>query len=110
MYNIASLVGKVITIKSHKNDEFVATLLGVNEEKTVLTVSDPKIVAIANDTVVLIPFALTAKAEEVHLHINQIFAVLETAPETAKEYGLLIEEEKRLAPSEIVVDDAEEIE
>lgn len=108
MYNINSLVGKVITIKSHKNDEFVATLLGVNEEKTVLTVSDPKIVAIANDAVVLIPFALTAKAEEVHLHINQIFTVLETAPDTAKEYELLIEEEKRLAPGVELVE--EEIE
>ena len=93
MYNLKSLAGKVVTIKSHKGDEIVARLMGFNEEGTILTIHHPKIVVISGDSVVLIPFALTAKCDEVFLHTNQIFAVLETSEVTAEEYLDLVKEE-----------------
>ena len=96
MYNLQSLIGKVVTIKSHKGDEYVAKLAGFNDEGTILTVFNPKIVVISGDSVVLIPFALTAKCDEVFLHINQIFTILETMDTAAAEYESLIDEEKRL--------------
>lgn len=100
MYNLKSLAGKVVTIKSHKGDEIVAKLMGFNEEGTILTIHHPKIVVISGDSVVLIPFALTAKCDEVFLQTNQLFTVLETSKVTAKEYMELVKEEAVEADAE----------
>ena len=108
MYNLQSLLGKVVTIKSHKGDEVIGKLMGFNDDGTILTVYNPKIVVIANEDVVLIPFALTAKTQEVHLHLNQIFTVLETLEVTSKEYLKLIAEEEELASGDDEDDDEDE--
>lgn len=93
MYNLTDLLGKVVTIKSHKGDEFVATLLGIDTTNTILTVKRPKIVVIDQNSVALIPFALTAHADTVYLHVNQIFTVMESLPGAAEDYLALIADE-----------------
>lgn len=101
MYDLMEMMGKVVTIKSHKGDEIVAKLMGMNDEGTILTVFYPKLVVIADDSVVLIPFALTALTSEVYLHVNQIFAVMPTLETTAEEYLELIEEESAAIKEEL---------
>jgi hypothetical protein len=108
MYNLTEMMGKVVTIKSHKGDEIVTKLMGVNDEGTILTVFYPKLVVIADDSVVLIPFALTALTSEVYLHVNQIFAVMPTLETTAEEYLDLIEEEAAAIKEELEEDDEDE--
>ena len=108
MYNLTKMMGKVVTIKSHKGDEIVTKLMGVNDEGTILTVFYPKLVVIADDSVVLIPFALTALTSEVYLHVNQIFAVMPTLETTAEEYLDLIEEEAAAIKEELEEDDEDE--
>jgi len=107
MYNLKSLVGKVVTIKSHKGDEIVAKLMGYNEDGSILTIHYPKIVVIAGDTIALIPFALTAKTDEIFLNTNQLFTVMLTNKITASEYLELISDEVELEESP---DDLEEAE
>lgn len=104
MYNLTSLLGKVVTIKSHKGDEYVAKLIGVDADNNILTVQNPKIVVIDNNTVALIPFALTAHASIVSLHTNQIFAVMESLPGAAEDYTALIEEETVAIQEEMASD------
>jgi hypothetical protein len=108
MYDLMEMMGKVVTIKSHKGDEIVTKLMGINDEGTILTVFYPKLVVIADDSVVLIPFALTALTSEVYLHINQIFAVMPTLETTAEEYLELIEEEAASMKEELEDDEDED--
>ena len=107
MYNLAELLGQVVTIKSHKGDEYVATLLGIDTDNNVLTVKRPKIVVIDQNSVALIPFALTAHADMVYLHTNQIFTVMQSLPGAAEDYLNLIAEEDQQILEEMASDTAE---
>lgn len=94
MYNLVELLGKVVTIKSNKGEEFMAVLAGMNEEKTVITVTNPKVIIYSNDQVMTIPFALTADTNTVHLQLTNVFAIMPSLPESAETYKQIIEEEK----------------
>lgn len=107
MYNLAELLGKVVTIKSHKGDEYIALLLGIDDDNNVLTVTHPKIVVIDQNSVALIPFALTALADTVYLHVNQIFTVMESLEGAAEDYLALIAEETQAIQEEMASDVAE---
>jgi len=90
MYHINDLIGKTITIRSIKGDEYIAKLLGVDADQGLLTVAEPRVVVIDNESVMLFPFALTAKTDTVTLHSTEIFAVLETMPEAAQDYDTVV--------------------
>lgn len=102
MYNIEELVGKVVTIKT-SNSEFVALLQGVDEDITTLTLKNPQLVMINGSDVVLVPFVLTADAQEVFMSTNDVLAVLESLEETAKDFFSII------TPAE-VEEEVEEVE
>lgn len=90
MYHISNLIGKTITIRSIKGDEYIAKLLGVDPDLGLLTVSEPRVVVVDADTVMLFPFALTARTDTVTLHTAEVFAVLETMPEAATDYAEVV--------------------
>jgi len=90
MYHISDLVGKTITIRSIKGDEYIAKLLGIDADQGLLTVAEPRVVVIDGDSVMLFPFALTAKTDTVTLQSTEIFAVLETMPEAAQDYDAVV--------------------
>ncbi len=96
MYNAIDLLGKVVTLKTSKGDEIIARLIGVDEETNTLTLEYPKIVVVAGDTVVLAPFALTAKADLIISEAKQYLAIMESLESTVKDYNDLIEEQKVL--------------
>ena len=92
MHHITSLVGKTVTIRSIKGDEYIATLLGVDTDQNLLIVSQPRVVIVNNNEVVLFPFALTADSSTVTLFASEIFAVLESLPAAATEYQQVVSE------------------
>lgn len=108
MYNLTELLGQVVTIKSHKGDEYVATLLGVDKDNNVITVKRPMIVVIDQNSVALIPFALTAHADMVYLHTNQIFTVMQTLQGAAEDYLNLVAHEDQQIAEEMALDTAEQ--
>lgn len=116
MYYINDLLGKVVTIKTQKGEEFVGRLVGVDDNNTVITVTNPKIVVIAGQDVALVPFALTAKTETVFMQVDQLLTVLETIETAGEDYNKLIQAEKELAETakfaedEIAREAAEEVE
>lgn len=91
MYHLTNLVGKTVTIRSIKGDEYIAKLLGIDEDQGLLTVSNPMVVVVDADNVMLFPFALTAQADTVTLHGQQIFAVLETTTDAATDYQKVVD-------------------
>lgn len=94
LYNIAELLGKVVTLKTVKGDEIIAELIGFDAETDTLTLEYPKIVVVAGDTVALAPFALTAKADMIITEGKQFLAVMESLESTVKDYTDLINEQK----------------
>lgn len=113
MYYVEGLVGKVVTLKTQKGEEFIAKLIGVDDKRTVLTVSNPKIVVIAGESVALVPFALTAKSDTVFLQTDQLLTVMETIESSAEDYLDMIAAEKEFensaaTPINIEEDETEE--
>ena len=93
MYNTDDLVGNVVTIRAAGGDEYIAKLVGVDDDHKYLTLSYPKVVIINEGQVALIPFALTGDSSEVIMSTTGLSAVLPTLPETAKDYSSLVEDE-----------------
>ena len=96
LYNIPDLLGKVVTLKTIKGDEIIATLIGFDKETDTMTLEYPKIVVVAGDTVALAPFALTARADVIITEGKQFLAVLESLASTVADYDDLITEQKAL--------------
>ena len=96
--NLENFIGKVVTIRSMSGNEFIATLLSVDDG--VINVDNPRTVIVNNGQVALVPFVLTAEASYVTLCTNQILTVLETLPETAKDYSQMIAEERQAQVAE----------
>jgi hypothetical protein len=96
LYNLTELLGKVVTLKTTKGDEIIATLLGFDDETDTLTLEYPKIVVVAGDAVALAPFALTARADTIITEGKQFLAIMETLASTVADYNDLITEQKAL--------------
>jgi len=96
MYYINDLLGKVVTLKTQKGEEFIGTLMGVDDDKTVLTIMNPKIVVIAGQDVALVAFALTAETETVFMQADQLLTVMKTIETSANDYLDMIRAEDEL--------------
>lgn len=107
LYNIAELLGKVVTLKTTRGDEVIATLLGFDETTDTLTLEYPKVVVVAGDTVALAPFALTARADMIITEAKHFLAVMETLASTVSDYSDLISEQKKLEAENANSDDTE---
>jgi hypothetical protein len=99
LYNISELLSTVVTLKTTKGDEIIATLLGFDEETDTLTLEYPKIVVVAGDAVALAPFALTARANVIVTESKHFLAVMETLKSTVKDYNDLVTEQKTIEDS-----------
>lgn len=86
MYHLPDLVGKVVTVKTNRGDELIATLMAINEENTVVTLKHAKLVAFSNNQTVLMPYIFTATAETLFVETRNIFAVTETLADAADDY------------------------
>lgn len=92
MYHINSMIGKTVTIRSIKGDEYIATLTGVDPDQGLITVTEPRVVVVDDNNVLLYPFALTAECTTVTLLCQEIFAILETLPAAAEDYQAVVAE------------------
>lgn len=92
--HLNSLVGKVVTIRSISGEEYIATLVNIYSDNMVAHIKDPRVVVIDEDQVVLLPFALTADAKNVYISMNNIFSVMETYEQTAKDYLSTVSDNK----------------
>jgi hypothetical protein len=110
MYYINDLLGKVVTLKTQKGEEFIGTLMGVDDEKTVLTVKNPKIVVIAGQDVALVPFALTADTETVFMQADQLLTVMKTIETSANDYLDMIRAEEEIKRELAEADQEEAVE
>jgi cadmium resistance protein CadD (predicted permease) len=92
MYHLMDLIGKVVTVKNTRGDELIATLAGVNEEKTILTLHNVMQVAVSDNQTVLIPYLYTATAEVLFVSVTQVFVITATLQDAAADYLELVSE------------------
>lgn len=85
MFHIKDLVGQVITIRSIAGNEFVGKLISWNPDRSILTVQKPRTVALDQDQVVLVPFAVTANSDTVFFPGADLI-VMPTDDAVAKNY------------------------
>ena len=86
-------LNKVATIRSITGEEYIAKIMEIDSDNNMLTLANPRVVVINDDQVVLVPFVLTASSEKVSISVNNVFSVIETLPQTAKDYGTLVAQE-----------------
>jgi len=104
MYDLKSMLGKVVTIRTNKGEEIIALMSGLNDEKTIVTVNNPQIVFYMNDQVLTLPFALTANTETVHLQLSNILTIMPSLTESANFY---LAELKEKEPQEVEVEETD---
>jgi small nuclear ribonucleoprotein (snRNP)-like protein len=93
MYHLPELLGKVVTVKTNRGDELVASLTGLNEQHTVLTLSDVRVVAISDGQVMLLPYIFTATTDSLFVPVSSLFTVTETLADAASDYLAMIAEQ-----------------
>lgn len=93
MYDIKQYIGKIVTIKTNSNQEYIGKLVGVFDDMSAITISHLKVVAVDNEAVVILPFALTADSSNVTLNTSDVLAVLPTLSETSDDYNKLFSDD-----------------
>ena len=98
-YHLNDLLGKVVTIKIGNGQEFIATLRGIDDPLSVLTLNKPKSIILGGNTpetqqVFMLPYMLTADQDEIFMSLSQVLSVVKTLEETAEEYKLLLLQEE----------------
>ena len=86
MYDLNSLLTKIVTVKTNIGMEIIAQLVGVDEENFTISLRQPKLVVITEGNVATMPFTFTGEGELIFLTRDQYIAVLETAKPSAEDY------------------------
>lgn len=112
MYHITELLGKIVTLKTGHGQEFVGRLIGANEDRSIITVNKPKIITVTvedgRQMVYMMPFYLTAHAEDEHFLTLQFLSITKTMESTAQEYLSLVQEEEPVVSLEVEIDPKED--
>jgi hypothetical protein len=99
MYHLSNLIGKIVTIKTIRGDELITMLSGINEEHTVLTLNNAKLVGISNNQVVLLPYLFTATTDSLYMEVKNCLIITETVHAAAEDYVQMIAEELETSQS-----------
>jgi hypothetical protein len=108
MYNARELLGKIVTLKTANGQELVGRLIGMNEDGSVFTINKPKFITVSvennQQAVYMMPFYLTATAQDEHFNSASFLAITATMESTADEYLKLVQEEEPVESVEVEID------
>ena len=54
-------LGKVVSVKTTAGIELIATLMGFDEKTLTLTLQQPRLVVVAEDSIAVVPYTFTSK-------------------------------------------------
>lgn len=104
MYELDTLLGKVVTMKTLTGDEIMGTLLGVDTDNQYITLQSPKAVLINGKDIIIGPMCFSAITEQLVVRLSNVFFIVESLPESASDYLSVIQEEK---PAQIIDEDTD---
>ena len=68
-------LGKVVSVKTTAGIELIATLMGYDDKNLSLTLSKPRLVVVAEESIAVVPYTFTSKSEEVYILREQYLSV-----------------------------------
>ena len=85
-------LGKVVSVKTTAGIELIATLMGYDEKKLSLTLSKPRLVVVAEESIAVVPYTFTSKSEEVYILREQYLSVDIALENSSTDYLKLLED------------------
>jgi len=85
-------LGKVVSVKTTAGIELIATLMGFDEKTLTLTLQQPRLVVVAEDSIAVVPYTFTSKSEEVFVLREQYLSVDSALENSSADYLKLLQD------------------
>lgn len=85
-------LGKVVSVKTTAGIELIATLMGFDEKTLTLTLQQPRLVVVAEDSIAVVPYTFTSKSEEVFILREQYLSVDSALENSSADYLKLLQD------------------
>ena len=85
-------LGKVVSVKTTAGIELIATLMGYDDKNLSLTLSKPRLVVVAEESIAVVPYTFTSKSEEVYILREQYLSVDIALDNSSTDYLKLLED------------------
>ena len=85
-------LGKVVSVKTTAGIELIATLMGFDEKTLTLTLHQPRLVVVAEDSIAVVPYTFTSKSEEVFVLREQYLSVDSALENSSADYLKLLQD------------------
>jgi len=85
-------LGKVVSVKTTAGIELIATLMGYDDKNLSLTLSKPRLVVVAEESIAVVPYTFTSKSEEVYILREQYLSVDIALENSSTDYLKLLED------------------
>jgi small nuclear ribonucleoprotein (snRNP)-like protein len=95
MYDIDSLIGKTVTLKTISGMEIISQLASFDDENKIIGLLNPKLVVVTNEQIAVIPYTFTSKAESIFISLTNILSVTESLETSADDYSKVVEDDSK---------------
>lgn len=89
MYNLKEMLAEIVTVKFNNGMEIIAKFLGINDEETILTLGNPKVVVVNEKELAIIPYLYTGNTEEIYVRLDGIQTIVKSIETSASDYEKL---------------------
>lgn len=87
MLNLTELLNQVVSIKTESGLEYIGKLVGLTEDKTVISVQNLKTVFLSETgQVMVMPFLLTSDEEIININMNSVFTIVKSNEAASNDY------------------------
>lgn len=102
MRELEHQIGKIVSVKTATGLEFVGTLSEYDADNQVVSLAEPRIIAMASEgDVRIIPYTLTGQNSLVGVNLNNVLTIIPTLDQTAEDYRNFLIEEFASTPLEV---------
>jgi len=86
MYNIDSLLGKVVTLKLKSGLELITKLIGFDKKSGAPDFFDKRLIVVAEGEVATMPFTFTGNPDLVFINASECLGIFESAEASSEDY------------------------
>lgn len=95
MYDIDSLIGNIVTIKTISGMEIISKLASLDEDNNLVGLLNPKLVVVTNEQIAVIPYTFTSKSENIFINLTNILSIDKSLPSSADDYEQVVKEDSK---------------
>lgn len=95
MYDIDSLIGNTVTIKTISGMEIISKLASLDEDNNLVGLLNPKLVVVTNEQIAVIPYTFTSKSDKIFISLSNILSIDKSLPSSADDYEQVVKEDSK---------------